>query len=519
MAAIIGVLLGSQDRTGINGETPSITAQSPNNGTNGNSPTSSAMSQPSSVNALPYYADRGKHCCVTERGRQPRSDDDIGKNLFQTVEECCETEFWFRKDDECIMNSDSLSPLSNTQLSSLTWAQEGETLNGDAVDVLYDGGWFGASLCLSNDGRTLVIGAPGYYESTVGYVRVYRKDTDGWKKRGSTIRSASAADNFGRFLSISEDGDFVAIGAEGLHSNFRYEPYTQIYRWDKEDLSYKQIGQSFRGAVVSLSADAKTMAIGDHDYRDPNSADAMFMGQVTVYRWDEEYSEFQQQGYLPDPNNGKSFNKFRYYMSISSNGDTLALGIVQYNGSPPLTRVVKVYHRDHEYSNWKQLGDTFSGNKGPFGNSVSLSGDGKTLAISDLPGPGVGSTSIGQVKVYGRDDDSTDPNFKLLGVTNLGDLGYPVVGSPVSLSSDGKTLVVGDRSHFDNSGRVKIYSWDEDDLEFKQRGNSVYGEQAGGELGCSVSISSDGKTWAAGACRSGANGQDSGQVIVYSAEY
>mmetsp|Transcript_260 Transcript_260/g.512 ORF Transcript_260/g.512 Transcript_260/m.512 type:complete len:222 (+) Transcript_260:1461-2126(+) len=220
---------------------------------------------------------------------------------------------------------------------------------------------------------------------------------------------------------------------------------------------------------------------------------------------------------------GGTLNRFHYYMSISSDGNTLALGIVHYSGGSALnssngsfTGAVKVYHKEYEDSSWTQLGDTLTGDGRYFGNSVSLSGDGKTLAIGDPPG---GSTDIGQVKVYRR-NDKLGSKFELLGATLLGDRGHPTVGSPVSLSSDGKTLVVGDTSHIDeNSGRVKIYNWDEDALEFRQRGNSVNGERADGELGCSVTVSSNGKTWAAGACRSGANGQDSGQVVIYSAEY
>jgi len=238
---------------------------------------------------------------------------------------------------------------------------------------------------------------------------------------------------------------------------------------------------------------------------------------VSQYRWNEEVFEFQKVQYLPDPNMGGTLNRFHYYMSISSDGNTLALGIVHYISGTglDLTNAVKVYHRD-EYSSWTQLGDTLTGDGRYFGNSVSLSGDGKTLAIGDPPG---GSTDIGQVKVYRR-NDKLGSKFELLGATLLGDRGHPTVGSPVSLSSDGKTLVVGDTSHIDeNSGRVKIYNWDEDALEFRQRGNSVNGERADGELGCSVTVSSNGKTWAAGACRSGANGQDSGQVVIYSAEY
>jgi len=255
MAATIGVLLGSKS-----GDEPSETD---------------------------YYADRGNHRCVNEKGRQPYSDDDRGNNFFPTVEQCCKKEFWVLNDGVCIMNSESLSALSDTQLSSLKWTQEGETLNGDPVEVLYDGGFFGRSMCLSNDGTTLVIGAPGYYDTTVGYVRVYRKeDGGGWKQRGQTIRSASANDYFGSFLSVSADGEFVAIGTDGLY-NDKYHPYTKIFRWDEEYGFYKQMGQNFDGSVVSLSADAKTLAIGDFSHKQyvkvgQEPYTFMFVGRVTV---------------------------------------------------------------------------------------------------------------------------------------------------------------------------------------------------------------------------------------------
>ena len=72
-------------------------------------------------------------------------------------------------------------------------------------------------------------------------------------------------------------------------------------------------------------------------------------------------------------------------------------------------------------------------------------------------------------------------------------------GYAVSLSSDGKTLAVGSPYNDGNglsAGHARVYVWDGSD--WVQRGDDLDGEGAGDEFGKSVSLTGDGKTLAVG---------------------
>ena len=86
-------------------------------------------------------------------------------------------------------------------------------------------------------------------------------------------------------------------------------------------------------------------------------------------------------------------------------------------------------------------------------------------------------------------------------------------GSSVSLSSDGKTVAIGatgNDSNVETSGHVRVYEYIIN--EWKQMGQDIDGEAEGDLSGISVSLSSDGKTVAIGAIGNDGNGENSGHV-------
>ena len=98
------------------------------------------------------------------------------------------------------------------------WNQLGQDIDGDNENNL-----FGVSVSLSSDGNTVAIGAPGNAHATTnpaGYVRVYRRTGTEWNQLGDNIRGEEQAflqddDLFGRSVSLSSDGNRLAIGAPG----------------------------------------------------------------------------------------------------------------------------------------------------------------------------------------------------------------------------------------------------------------------------------------------------------------
>ena len=93
------------------------------------------------------------------------------------------------------------------------WTQVGEDINGESK---YDES--GHSVSLSSDGKTAAIGAPRHgWSNSAGQVRVYTYNNQSspgqWTQLGRDMRGSRAGSWFGFSVSLSDDGRTVAIGA------------------------------------------------------------------------------------------------------------------------------------------------------------------------------------------------------------------------------------------------------------------------------------------------------------------
>ena len=76
-----------------------------------------------------------------------------------------------------------------------------------------------APLSLSDDGNTVAIGAPGHSSST-GRTRMFRLNgSSQWVQIGQSIDGGAANDSSGDSVSLSDDGNTVAVGATGYSSD------------------------------------------------------------------------------------------------------------------------------------------------------------------------------------------------------------------------------------------------------------------------------------------------------------
>ena len=95
-------------------------------------------------------------------------------------------------------------------LSLFAQSQIGSDIDGENA-----GDYLGSSVSISSDGNTLAIGAPGFVNSAsdTGHVKVYKNTNGSWTQVGSDIDGEAAGDYFGSSVSISSDGNILAIGA------------------------------------------------------------------------------------------------------------------------------------------------------------------------------------------------------------------------------------------------------------------------------------------------------------------
>jgi hypothetical protein len=102
------------------------------------------------------------------------------------------------------------------------------------VGALIAGGtaseYSGYSVSLSSNGNTVAIGAYGYSTST-GATRIYDLSGNTWALRGALIAGGTAGEASGRSVSLSSDGNTVAIGAVGYDVGLSNCGATRIYDW------------------------------------------------------------------------------------------------------------------------------------------------------------------------------------------------------------------------------------------------------------------------------------------------
>jgi hypothetical protein len=293
------------------------------------------------------------------------------------------------------------------------------------------------------------------------YLRVFslvsndEASDDTWNQIGQDIIGEANGDEFGYSVSISEDGETIAVGT------FNSASYIRIYLLEDDGTSWGQIGEDIVGEAdydyfgysVSLSADGSTLAIGA-PYNDDNGDDS---GQVMVYRINSEESSWErlvQKSILGD----NAGDRFGTSVNLSPDGNTLAIGSPGYWEEEDRPGYVRVFSLESSLNtdSWNQIGQDITGeaNGDEFGFSVSLSGDGKTLAV----GARRADFHSGHVKVYQMDDSVS--GWMQLGDDIDGEAAYDNSGWSVSLSADGNTVAISSPINNDNgdaSGHVRVF--------------------------------------------------------------
>ena len=139
---------------------------------------------------------------------------------------------------------------------------------------------------LSSDGNRLVIGAPlnDGNGSDSGHARVYQWSGMAWTQLGTDIDGEAADDDSGGSVSLSSDGNRLAIGAGGNDGNGTNSGHVRVYEWS--DSTWTQLGADIDGeaandysGAVSLSADGNRLAFGSGG----NDGNGDASGHVRVY--------------------------------------------------------------------------------------------------------------------------------------------------------------------------------------------------------------------------------------------
>jgi len=371
----------------------------------------------------------------------------------------------------------------------------GQTQIGNDIEGETDGDLSGSSVSISNDGNIVAIGAPnGTFGASVmshGHVRVYENNSGIWTQIGNDIDGEEEGSRSGSSVSISGTGNIVAIGAYLNSGNGSFSGHVRVY--ENINGTWTQIGNDIDGEIaedrsgesVTISDNGNILAIGA-PRNDGNGIDS---GHVRVY--ENISGTWTQIG--NDIDGRTAEDEFGRSISLSNSGNIMAIGASRNSGSS--SGYVRVY--ENISGTWTQIGSDINGegaNDGS-GSSVSISGDGNIVAIGAYLNSDNGSFS-GHVRIYQNTNGvwtqiGSDIDGEAAGDFSGGSISLSNDGAIVAIGA-----VRNSDSGF-WSGHVRIYQNINDN--WTQIGSDIDGEDDTDSSGESVSISNDGSILAIGA--------------------
>ena len=372
----------------------------------------------------------------------------------------------------------------------------------------------GVTLAMSADGSTLAVSAP--YEdsaatgingnqqddsaSDAGAAYVVVRDGNSWSQQAYIKPSnTQSSDKFGFALALSGDGNTLAVSATLEDSNARGIPPSPggfgetgsaqadnsadasgaVYvfvrngtRWSQQayvKASNADAGDQF-GWSVALSHDGSTLAVGaqseagaatgvNGDQADNSAADA-----GAVYVFARTGTSWTQQAYVK-PSNAQGGDRFGFSVTLSGDGNTLAAGSYDEDGSAtgvngvsdegaPNSGAAYVFvRRGAAWAQEAYVKQSTTVRNSAFGSAVALSGDGATLAVGavdetnltrgidgDQSSAQNNAVSAGAVYVFGR----TGGGWRQQAYVKSFNIGpTDLFGIRMALSGDGSVLAAG----------------------------------------------------------------------------
>lgn len=344
-----------------------------------------------------------------------------------------------------------------------TWIQTTEITSDDI------GGQFGRSLSLSSDGTVLAVGAPNagngeivtttsgnftfsdIVTNTTGLVRIYENDGDNnWLQIGEDITGENEGEFFGWSVSISGDGNTIASGAYGINN----ETGTARVYTKNDDDTWSKTGdlsgtdeKERTGFSLSLSKDGTTLALGSdrHD---------LDKGTTKIYQVDISNSWTQIGNDIDGETEGENSG---FSVSLSEDGNTVAIGAYNYNNSQGTVRVYKNVN-----DNWVKTAqiDGQEDTEDEFGSYVNITPDAQTLAI----GAKAYDFSNGVARIYSQNSDATWIQKGDDILSGAPGFSFAFFSTSISLSADGNTAVIGSYAINGNDGKAQVFNYTDTSL-------------------------------------------------------
>ena len=318
-----------------------------------------------------------------------------------------------------------------------------------------------------------------------GIVFVFERIDGLWQQQASLLpqsfeddRTLGGDSTFGGRLSVNFDGTVLAVNAGFDNSNritgvvYVFESIDNI--WQQQALiqaSNAEISDGF-GSSLSLSANGQILAVGA---RGESSASTGIDGDMlnnsaedsgAVYVFTRNDDTWQEQAYLKASNSNTDF-EFGSGVSLNSLGNLLAVSALGENEIPGNLGAIYIFERDDQL--WQQQAlIRAEGLTGNFNSRVSMDAEGNTLVVGasaeNTDGIGVNNNQTtlfasinsnapksGAAYVFGQINGVWRQQAYLKGSNAGPPDGF---GASVSIAGDGNSIAVGASSESGGSGGI-----------------------------------------------------------------
>ena len=286
-----------------------------------------------------------------------------------------------------------------------TWSLTQKIFSSDIAASDY----FGSGVCVSGDGSTIVVGAPGDDDgdSLQGSAYIFEKVGGTWTQVQKIIQSDTLSNGFfGSRVRISNDGTTLVVGAylhDGVGSNVGA---AYIFdksgggTWSQTLKLYPTTTTQFYAQGLDISGDGNVIAVGAP--RDDTTSTNM--GRVFMYvksggAWSNTPTQtFQYNTAVAEE------KYFGWSVGLSQNGNTLIVGAPYEDTEQTQSGAIHIYERTNGV--WTPVKREYTGvnpSGEGFGTSVAISDDGKVYIAgneNDDPVITSGSVKVFDEKIY-----------------------------------------------------------------------------------------------------------------------
>lgn len=373
----------------------------------------------------------------------------------------------------------------------------------------HTGANFGESLALSDDGNTLIVGAPledssaktingnqaSHAAAGAGAVYVFTRNAGAWSQQ-AYVKASNAYANayFGWSVALSADGNTFVAGATGEASNatgvngnandrsaanagaayvftrsgssWAQQAYIKASNTGAEDNFGAAVRLNAAGTVLAVGAPFEASSANTVNGSQTNNSAANF---GAVYVFARNASTWSQQAYIKSSNGGSEDN-FGNALALDAAGTTLAVG-APYEwsayGAPdsvsaPKSGTVYVFTNNGGWSQEALVKATNANANDNFGSAVALSRNGNLLIVGAIgeSSAAVGlngnatdnsKDGVGAAYLFSRSNKVwTQKTYLKPGNASLGN----EFGSSIAISNDLGTLAIS--GSFERSGAKGI---------------------------------------------------------------